>query len=91
MIILLRINMPRFQHYDDHQHILLSIHLEDQLQPGTFEHAFHYLVDNKIDLSVFHAHYSNDVTGRRAYDPALLPKIVLFAYFQNITVSREIE
>lgn len=83
--------MPRFQHYDHRQHILLSINLEEQLQPGTFEHALQYLIDNKIDLSVFHEHYSNDVTGRRAYDPALLLKIILFAYYKKITSSREIE
>jgi len=75
--------MPRFQHYDYRQHILLSVNLEEQLQPGTFEHALHYLIDNKIDLSVFHEHYSNDVTGRHAYDPALLLKIVLFAYYKR--------
>jgi len=91
MIIVLRITMPRFQNYDYRQHIMLAINLEEQLQPGTFEHALHYLIDNKIDLSVFHEHYSNDVTGRRAYDPALLLKIVLFAYYKKITTSREIE
>jgi len=49
MIIMLRISMPRFQHYDYRQHILLSINLEEQLQPGTFEHALHDLVDNNIE------------------------------------------
>jgi len=32
---------------------MLPVHLADQLQPGTFEQPIDYLVDNKIDLSVF--------------------------------------
>ena len=83
--------MPRFQKYDYRQCVLLAINLEDQLQPGTFEHAIHFLIENHIDLSVFHQDYNNDDTGRPAYDPALLLKIVLFAYYKKITSSREIE
>lgn len=91
MIIMLTILMPRFQSYNYDQHIMLVIDLEQQLQPGTFEHAIHYLIEHKIDLSVFYDHYKNDDTGRLAYDPALLLKIVLFAYSKGITSSREIE
>jgi transposase len=70
---------------------MLPVHLADQLQPGTFEHAIHYLIDNKLDLSVFHPKFKNEDTGRPAYDPAILLKIVLFAYSKGITSSREIE
>ena len=83
--------MPRFQNYNYKQHIMLVINLEDQLQPGTFEWTLHYLIDNKVDLSAFHSSYNNDENGRPAYDPALLLKIVLFAYSKGITSSREIE
>ena len=83
--------MPRFQDYNYNQHIMLVVNLEEQLQPGTFEHAIHHLIEQRIDLSVFHEHYRNDETGRPAYDPALLLKIVLFAYSKGITSSREIE
>jgi len=91
MIILLRLNMPRFKKYDYRQCIMLAINLEDQLQSGTFEHAIHFLIENHIDLSVFDQDYNNNDTGRPAYDPALLLKIVLFAYYKRITSSREIE
>ena len=83
--------MPRFQSYNYDQHIMLVINLEEQLQPGSFEHAIHYLIEHKIDLGEFYTHYNNDDTGRPAYDPALLLKIVLFAYSKGITSSREIE
>ncbi len=83
--------MPRFKPYDYSQDSMVVINYKDQLQPGTFEHAIHYLVDNKLDLSVFYPTYKNDETGRPAYDPALLLKIILFAYSKGITSSREIQ
>ena len=70
---------------------MVVINYQDQLQPGTFEHALHYLIDQKLDLSVFDPRFSNDDTGRPAYDPAILLKIILFAYSKGITSSREIE
>jgi transposase len=40
---------------------------------------------------VFHPKYRNDDTGRLAYDPAILLKIILYAYSKGITSSREIQ
>jgi len=70
---------------------MIVINYQDQLQPGTFEHAIHYLVDKKMDISIFYPNYQNDDGGRPAYDPAVLLKIILFAYSRGITSSREIE
>lgn len=83
--------MPRFKDYNYKQNKMLVLNFEDQLQSGTFEHAIHYLIDHKLDLSIFHHHYKNNSTGQKAYDPAILLKIVLFAYSKGITSSREIE
>ena len=83
--------MAKFKKYNYKQNTMLVINFEDQLQPGTFEHAIHYLIDNKIDLSSFYPKFKNDDTGRPAYDPAILLKIILFAYSKGITSSREIE
>lgn len=82
--------MPKFIPYDYNQSSMVVINYEDQLQSGTFEYAVHYLIENKLDLSVFHPKYSNDANGRPAYDPAILLKIILFAYSKGITSSREI-
>ena len=83
--------MARFIKYNYKQQIMIAINFEEQLQPGTFEHAIHYLIDKKLDLSIFHPKFKNEDTGRPAYDPAILLKIVLFAYAKGITSSREIE
>ena len=83
--------MPNFIPYDYNQTSMVVINYQDQLQPGTFEHAIHHLIDNNIDLSIFYSKYNNDDGGRIAYDPAVLLKIILFAYSRGITSSREIE
>ena len=62
-----------------------------QLRPGTFEHALNHLLDHAIDLSHFDARFRNDETGATAYPPAMLLKVVLFAYSQGIVSSRGIE
>ena len=64
--------MPKFKHYDYNQTAMVVINYQDQLQPGTFEHALHYLISEKLDLSAFHQPYKNDTEGRPAYDPAIL-------------------
>ena len=58
---------------------------------GTFGYILNYRVDHEIDTSIFHEHYNNEQTGRLAYDPAILLKVVLFAYSRGITLSRKIE
>ena len=83
--------MPNYIPYDPKQIKLVAISVADQLQPGTFEFAINHLIDHKLDLSVFHARYENDDGGRPAYDPAVLLKIILFAYAKGITSSREIQ
>ncbi len=49
------------------------------------------MIDHELDLSIFDQRYDNDDTGRPAYDPALLLKIVLYAYARGIVSSRQIE
>jgi transposase len=83
--------MPNFIPYDHNQSSMIVINYQDQLQPGTFEHAIHYLIQHKLDLSIFYPRVKNDKTGRPAYDPAILLSIILFAYSKGITSSREIE
>ena len=82
--------MPRFIEYDYNQTVLLPVAFENQILPGTFEHSIHYLVDHQLDLSIFDSKYKNDDSGRPAYDPAILLKIVLLAYARGVTSSRRI-
>ena len=83
--------MPNFIPYNYDQSAMVVINFKDQIQPGTFEYALHHLVENKLNLSVFYKNYNNDGVGRSAYDPAILLKIILFAYSKGIKSSREIK
>ncbi|BBI50697.1 hypothetical protein HORIV_31180 [Vreelandella olivaria] len=70
--------MPRFKLYNHDQNAMAVINYQDQFQPGTFDHAVHYLIEHNLNLSVFHLKYRNDGAGRLAYDPDILINI-LFA------------
>ncbi len=83
--------MPNFKHYDYNQNAMVVINFQDQIQPDTFEFALHELIEHHIDLSAFYDIYNNDRGGRAAYDPAILLKIILFAYSKGVTSSREIQ
>jgi transposase len=82
--------MARYKHIDTSPRFI-AVDLERQLLPGTFEHALNYLIDHELDLSGFDVRYKNDLTGASAYPPAMLLKVVLFAYSQGIVSSRGIE
>lgn len=82
--------MARYKHYDYGQRVMIAVSLPQQLVPGTFEYALHRLIEEKLDLSAFDACYKNDETGAPAYDPAILLKIILYAYSKGVTSSRRI-
>lgn len=83
--------MPRYKHYSYEQAVMIPLRFDEQILAGSIEEAIHYIVDNHIDMSLFEGRYNNDETGARAYDPAILMKIILLAYARGITGSREIE
>jgi len=83
--------MPKYIPYDLNQSCMVVINFSEQLQPGTFEHAIAYLVDGPLNLSLFEERFNNDNGGRPAYDPAIMLKIILFAYSKGITSSRDIQ
>ena len=82
--------MARYKHIDTSPRFL-AVDLQRQLLPGTFEHAMNHLIDNELDLSGFDARFNNDATGAAAYPPAMLLKVILFAYSMGIVSSRDIE
>ena len=83
--------MAKYKRYDYKQSLMIPVSLEEQLVPGTLEFAIHTLVERRMDMSVFDDNYQNDQTGRRAYDPKILLKVVLLGYSRGLTSSRQIE
>ncbi len=83
--------MAKYKNYDYSQSLLIPVSLEDQLMPGTLEFAIHTLVETRLDTAGFEQKYRNDETGRTAYDPKILLKIVLLGYARGLVSSRKIE
>ncbi len=81
--------MARYKHIDTSPRFL-AVDLKRQLLAGTFEHALNHLLDHEIDLSALDARFKNDETGATAYPPAMLLKVILFAYSQGVVSSRGI-
>jgi transposase len=82
--------MARYKEYSYEQGKFIPIQFDRQILPGTFEYTLSYLIDDEIDLSIFEGRYRNDETGAPAYDPAILLKIILYAYSRGIVSSRKI-
>jgi len=80
--------MARFKAYDLNQAKMIPISYSDQIVEGSFEHALNEIVEEHLDLSVFEQRYANDATGRLAYDPKVLLKIVLYGYYKGVISSR---
>ncbi|MCD6438532.1 MAG: transposase [Halomonas sp.] len=59
------VSMPRFKLYKHDQNAMV-VNYQHPLQPGTFAHAVRYLIEHKLDLSVFHSKYRNAATARLA-------------------------
>ncbi|MGD9076898.1 MAG: IS1182 family transposase [Desulfobacteraceae bacterium] len=83
--------MAKYKHYDYSQDVLIPVSLKDQLIPGTLEFAIHTLVETRMDTSIFDDRYSNDETGRLAYDPKILLKVILLGYARGLISSRKLE
>ena len=82
--------MARYKQYNYDQLKLLPISFSRQILPGTFEYTLSHIIDHELDLSNFAARYANDETGTPAYDPAILLKIVLYAYARGIPRDRTV-
>jgi len=82
--------MAKYKDYSYEQTLMIPVSFEKQIIPGTFEYTLCHLIDHQIDLSIFANRYENDYTGAPAYDPAILLKIILYAYSKGINSSRKI-
>src|SRR3569832_1084123 len=80
--------MARYKAYDLNQTKMIPLSYADQIVEGAFEHALAEIVDERLDLSAFEKRYANDETGRPAYDPKVLLKVVLYGYYKGILSSR---
>ena len=68
--------MPNFKPHNYGQSAMVVINFEEQLALDPFALTLHHLIEDHIDLSVFHEKYSNESGGHAAYNPAILLRII---------------
>lgn len=83
--------MPNYLDDNLNQSVFLDINYLEILGENTFELCLYTLITKTLDLSEFESHYKNKNVGRKAYPPALLLRIIFYAYYRGITSSRAIE
>jgi len=83
--------MAKYKPYDYGQRVMIPVSLEEQLVPGTLGFAIQALVEDRMDMGVFEDRYQNEETGRWAYDPRILLKVVLLGYARGLISSRKME
>jgi transposase len=83
--------MPNFIDDNLNQSVFLNINYLDVLGENTFEYSLYKLLTETLDLEEFEIRYKNKTVGRKAYPPALMLRVIFYAYYRGITSSRVIE
>ena len=83
--------MANFLDDNINQSVFLDINYLDVLGENTFEYCLYHLITHTLNLNDFYKHYQNKHVGRKAYPPAILLRIIFYAYYRGITSSRVIE
>ena len=83
--------MSNFLDDNLNQSVFLDFNYLEVLGENTFEHCLYHLLENDDLLSEFYKRYKNKHVGRKAYPPALLLRVIFYAYYRGITSSRVIE
>ena len=83
--------MANFIDDNINQTVFLDVNFLDTLGENTFEFSLYTLLTDTLDLSEFTDKYKNKKSGRKAYPPALLLRVIFYAYYRGITSSRVIE
>jgi transposase len=83
--------MSNFLDDNLNQNVFYDINFLEILGDNTFEYCLYHLLENDDLLSDFYLRYKNKHVGRKAYPPALLLRVIFYAYYRGITSSRVIE
>jgi len=74
----------------DGQGLFLSVNLQEQLLPDSYEYMLNEIIGTKIDLSAYDKKYNNDMTGAGAVPPSALLKLIFYGYNNGCISSRKI-
>ena len=83
--------MSNFLDDNLNQSVFFDLNYLDVLGTDTFEYCLYHLLEQDELLVDFLARYKNKHVGRKAYHPALLLRVIFYAYYRGQTSSRVIE
>ena len=79
-----------FRPYSPNQILLLPPALQDWLPKDHLVYTLSDIVDS-LDLSPIISHYEQELRGYPPYHPAMMTKVLIYAYSQGVYSSRKIE
>jgi len=82
--------MANFKPDNIGQRTMLDVDFIEVIGTDTFEYCLYQLLERDNMLSAFEATYKNDHVGRKAYQPKVLMRVIIYAYYRGITSSRVI-
>jgi transposase len=82
--------MAHYKETEKDQGLFITVNLNEQIVPGTYEYTLRHLIDKKLDLKIFDRKYNNDLTGAAAIKPGILLKAILYCYSLGVISSRKI-
>jgi len=83
--------MSNFLDNNLNQSVFFDMNYLEVLGSNTFEYCLYHLLENDDIVSDFYSRYKNKNVGRKAYPPALLLRVIFYAYYRGHTSSRVIE
>ena len=82
--------MGKFRVDNIRQQAFINVDYLEVIGTNTFEYSLYRLLEREGILNAFIRQYKNDHSGRKAYPPAVLLRVIFFAYYRGITSSRVI-
>ena len=82
--------MGKFRVDNIRQQAFLNVDFLEVIGTKSFEYSLYRLLEQDDILSEFIKQYKNDHSGRKAYRPAVLLRVIFAAYYRGITSSRVI-
>ncbi|MFT5741627.1 MAG: transposase, partial [Gammaproteobacteria bacterium] len=83
--------MSNFLDDNLNQSVFFDINYLEVLGENTFEYCLYHLLEQDELLVEFLQRYKNEIVGRKAYPPALLLRVIFYAYYRGHTSSRVIQ
>jgi hypothetical protein len=82
--------MANYKDTEGSRGLFLTVNLENQVLPGTFEWTMSRFIDTRVDFTGFDKRYNNDETGATAIQPQIMLGIALYGYSLGIYSSRKL-